>query len=184
MSGRRGNTRSSPLCCKISQTLWNSVLGWFHCIWVLPRSIFELFEAWNLGNGLVQERIIWSCSCPTIIWIIWKERNSRCFKGKASNVKDLIDNQKFAIASWFSILSQFYAISIDMIVNNWREAGSLYLGFFSASFVIVFRNFWGFFCIVFLSGWLVHSSGNVQLLLMKVTISKEFQNYQTSSRIE
>lgn len=132
------------LCCKISQTLWISVLGWFNCMWVLPRSIFELFEVWNLGNGLVQERIIWNCSCPTIIWIIWKEKNSCRFKGKASNVEDLIDNQKFAIASWFSILSQVYAISIDMIVNNWREAVSLYLGILFSLFCYCFQELLGF----------------------------------------
>lgn len=55
-----------------------------------------------------------------VLWIIWKERNSRCFDGKALDVESLSDKLTFNVASWLAFHPQFHDTTIDMIVHNYR----------------------------------------------------------------
>ena len=109
------------LNCKVAKGLWSEVLSWFHCSWTQLRSIRGLFEAWLLEVGSNRGRILWRTAFPALLWIIWKERNSRCFEDSSTSAEDLAYKLKFTIASLVSILPQFHGISIDVILRNWRE---------------------------------------------------------------
>lgn len=63
-------------------------------------------------------KIMWSSSFYAAIWCIWKERNARCFKAKTARAETLIDNIKFMVASWVSILPIFRGVSIDFMLLN------------------------------------------------------------------
>lgn len=35
------------LNCKNAQMIWKSVLSWFECCWVLPKTLLYLFKEWK-----------------------------------------------------------------------------------------------------------------------------------------
>ena len=63
-----------------------------------------------------------------VIWTIWKERNSRCFEGIASNESRLMKKSKFLVAFWMSILHSFRGYSLDQIVYHWKEVALSLVG--------------------------------------------------------
>eukprot|EP00268_Persea_americana_P059126 TRINITY_DN72265_c0_g1_i1.p1 TRINITY_DN72265_c0_g1~~TRINITY_DN72265_c0_g1_i1.p1 ORF type:complete len:132 (+),score=14.77 TRINITY_DN72265_c0_g1_i1:307-702(+) len=65
---------------------------------------------------------MWSTSFLAVPWVLWKERNSKCFEGKAANVDSRIGSLKFIIASWMMVLQQFQNYSKDQIMLKWKEA--------------------------------------------------------------
>ena len=109
------------LNCKIAQSLWMSVVGWFDCSWALPNSLTELFQAWKNPLGGSRGKVMWRLSFLAMIWTIWKERNSRCFEGLASSESILVENSKFLVALWVSINPSFRGYSLQQIVYHWKE---------------------------------------------------------------
>lgn len=48
--------------------------------WVMPRTIKQLQQCWT-GKGIgKRKRKIWETLPECIWWVIWKERNQRCFE--------------------------------------------------------------------------------------------------------
>lgn len=39
------------LNCRVAQIIWRSVINWFKCYLVFPRSKLQLLEACNMGVG-------------------------------------------------------------------------------------------------------------------------------------
>lgn len=109
------------LRCKVAQALWLFVVGWFDCFWTFPQSVGDFFQAWHLRSSSVREKIMWRTSFLLVLWIIWKEIDSRCFKGKGMPVEIMIERLKFFIAAQVFILLHFRGISIDTIMHGWRE---------------------------------------------------------------
>lgn len=50
------------LNCKVAQKLWNSILTWFDCSWLMPTRLSIMFEAWSLLMGSVRGRVMWKHS--------------------------------------------------------------------------------------------------------------------------
>lgn len=67
----------------------------------------------------IKGKVIWKTPFLIILWIIWKERNSRCFDSKAMEVEALIDKLKFITGSCISVLPLCHSISFNLLVNNW-----------------------------------------------------------------
>ena len=57
-----------------------------------------------LGVGSTRGRIVWRTSFLATIWVIWQERNNRCFKDKSLAEDRLSDEIIYLIASWVSPL--------------------------------------------------------------------------------
>lgn len=68
------------LRCQIAQFLWNSMLSWFNCNWVLPYDLHHLLEAWSMLAVSSGGKVMWWLSILAILWILWKERNRCCFE--------------------------------------------------------------------------------------------------------
>lgn len=61
-----------------------------------------------MGVGSAREKIMWKTSFLTVIWTIWKERNSRCYKGVSSSKEAwLLRLNKSLVASWVFVLPIF-----------------------------------------------------------------------------
>lgn len=73
---------------------------------------------------------MWWLSFLAIIWVVWKERNHRCFEGASLLVAELVERARFIVALWASILSTFSGLSLDMIVLNWREVATAQQGYY------------------------------------------------------
>ena len=52
------------------------------------------------------------------------EKQKRCFEGINSSQEDLILKLKFCVPSWVSYLPDFWGLSFDAIIFNWREIPS------------------------------------------------------------
>ena len=57
-----------------------------------------------MGVGHSRGRILWRTSFVVTIWVIWQERNNRCFNDKSLAEDFLRDKVKFRTASWASPL--------------------------------------------------------------------------------
>lgn len=94
-------------------------VSWFSFWWVLPRSILDLYKAWWVPLKSIRGKVMWRASFVAVMWIIWKERNARCFENSALAVDALVDNLKFSMASWMVANPHFYGYAIDQIILNW-----------------------------------------------------------------
>ena len=106
---------------RVALFLWNSVFGWFDRSGVLPSTLSQLFDVWNLGVGSCRGRIMWRSLFVATLWMIWKERNNRCFQDKSTNQVLLTDKIKYLVASRVSPLAPFRDFMMDMIQRNWKE---------------------------------------------------------------
>lgn len=89
------------LNCKVAQGLWFAVLSSFGCGWVLPWTIFALFEAWHLAAGPERGRAVWRTAFLGVSWtIIWKERNAWWFEDLIPSGETLAYKYKITIASY------------------------------------------------------------------------------------
>ena len=47
------------LNCKVAQFIWRSVVEWFDCCWVFPKSLPDLFQAWKAPIGTPRGKELW-----------------------------------------------------------------------------------------------------------------------------
>ncbi|RWR75099.1 Reverse transcriptase zinc-binding domain-containing protein [Cinnamomum micranthum f. kanehirae] len=144
--------------CKQMRALWSAILYEFNCSWVMSQSIQDLFHQWATPIYTSKGKIMWCLSFLACVWTIWKERNRRCFEGIASSKEDLIFRLKFCIASWVSYLPDFWGLSTDAIMFNWREIisirfDSLFLSMFLFPLLLGGGYFLGFLLSRFSGYW-------------------------------
>lgn len=87
----------------------------------MPERILDLFLAWNLVVGGKKGQMMWEFSLLTVIWSLWKERNLRCFDGRSSHWKGLVEKVKYLVPSWVLIHPIFRGFSLDLVLFKWRE---------------------------------------------------------------
>ncbi|KAG5600195.1 hypothetical protein H5410_031565 [Solanum commersonii] len=57
--------------------------------WVMPKSTMELLTSWK-GIGSRGSKENWWMIIPACIWwTLWKERKTKCFEGKSSNIQKI-----------------------------------------------------------------------------------------------
>lgn len=71
-----------------------------------------------MGVGSIRDQTMWKLSFLSAIRSIWKERNMRCFEGKAANVKMVVEAIKRLAALWVSPLPHFKGISVNSIIEK------------------------------------------------------------------
>ena len=74
-----------------------------------------------MGVGSARGKIMWKTSFLAVIWTLWKERNSMCFKGLSSSKEAMAFKVKYLVASWVFVLPNFLGYSIDDISRCWKE---------------------------------------------------------------
>ena len=109
------------LRCIYAVKIWNSVIGWFGCKWVLPKLLQHLFEAWKSPTGSLRGKELCKLLFLLAIWHIWKERNARCFEETNSFEEILSDKIKFSVAQWVKINTLFKDYPMHQIMYNWND---------------------------------------------------------------
>ncbi|KAI8547283.1 hypothetical protein RHMOL_Rhmol07G0182900 [Rhododendron molle] len=85
--------------------LWTIVLSWFAMRWVMSRSVMELLIAWR-GEKVGKAEASWFLISLCLMWIIWQERNSRCFDG--------VENPLYRIKSFLVLGQERFCIGLSV----------------------------------------------------------------------
>lgn len=113
------------LDCKMVQYLWISTLHSFDCIWVHPQSILELFEAWNFGFGTRGEDFFGILPLSRTFGLFGRKEIGGASMVAPSHFSVVATNFGFHLASWVSVLPEFWGVPIEDILFKKREVVSL-----------------------------------------------------------
>eukprot|EP00253_Pinus_taeda_P020685 PITA_20685 len=95
--------------CSVAQFQWEKTKNLFSTTERNPHDIIQTLSDW--GEGKFQSKIVrraWSIIIGFNVWNLWKERNSRIFKGKSSGPEEV----------WKRTLRQ---IRESILAENWAE---------------------------------------------------------------
>ena len=95
--------------CSVAQFQWEKTKNLFLTTERNPHDIIQTLCGW--GEGKFQRKIVrraWSITTGFNVWNLWKERNSRIFKGKSSGLEEV----------WKRTLSQ---IKESILAENWAD---------------------------------------------------------------
>jgi hypothetical protein len=88
--------------CTVAVDVWRAVYSWLGVCTVVPGNIFQSFESFGYpfkckkrAKGLI---LIWQ----TVIWCLWKARNSIIFEGKVQRIYDIVEAIKRRSLEWFT----------------------------------------------------------------------------------
>lgn len=92
---------------------------------VMPKSIFDLFNQWGKGIKGVRGRMFMRALIQCVIWGIWKERNQRNFEDKKREVRKIIDTILAEVCSWVMVTKEFKNISMSDFMRDWVLSHSM-----------------------------------------------------------
>ena len=82
MCKRNGETTDHLLLsCPVSQKVWNMVCSLFGVHWVMLRSVVELLACWSNKFNRLRSKVLWRMIPHCLMWVSWRERNTRTFDG-------------------------------------------------------------------------------------------------------
>ena len=96
-----------PLHCSIAWELWSLVFCLFGIQWVMPHTIFELFEAWQGKFARHRHIDVWRLVPHCLIWCIWCERNARSFEGCEHSLLEIKSFFLHTLFEWSGFFSFF-----------------------------------------------------------------------------
>lgn len=88
------------LHCPLACYLWNNFANLFKVPWVFDRTCAGSLESWFISRLTPRLKLAWNTVPTVILWSIWKERNSRKFEGKSTNLDDLFQVAKWRLCIW------------------------------------------------------------------------------------
>lgn len=66
----------------------------------MPNSLVDHLVERKVPIRKSRGKDMWQASFVDVLWLVWKERNLRCFEGKARRIEDLAESLKmFALLS-------------------------------------------------------------------------------------
>ncbi|GAU19084.1 hypothetical protein TSUD_79060 [Trifolium subterraneum] len=114
------------LSCSTFGPLWSIVSSWIGSPLVVSHTIPDHFAQFTLSLGGSRGRrsfmqLIWLVS----VWVVWNERNSRCFSGTANSLQHLLDKIKNYSYRWLKAASCTLALNY----YSWWSSPLICLGF-------------------------------------------------------
>lgn len=91
------------LHCPVATDIWNMFLSVLGFNWVMPESTKDAYSSWSrwkVGKSISK---IWKMIPGCIFWVIWTERNRRCFEGLATPNYSLKANCIVLLYSWSNL---------------------------------------------------------------------------------
>ena len=76
----------------------------FGLLWAMLQSVTDLFSSRQGSLGGHQSIDLWRAVPHCVLWCIWLEQNSRCFKGKERIISEL---KSLLLLEWRSSFSLF-----------------------------------------------------------------------------
>ncbi len=120
------------LHCSVAYGLQTFVFRSFGILWVLSKSVPELFFGWRNLLGKNQSQI-WNLIPSCIIWTLWRERNNRTFENVErtdSQFNELFSNTLYDWAIVWGYSSSTYVISFLDSLHLPSYSSSLFIHHF------------------------------------------------------
>jgi hypothetical protein len=77
------------LYCQVARVLWSVVLTLFDVTWVMSEGLVDLLVCWRSQCGNISAKEVWRIAPLCLMWIIWRERNARCFEDQDRSMEEL-----------------------------------------------------------------------------------------------
>jgi hypothetical protein len=83
----------------VASALWSAIFSRFRLAWVMPRRVLDLCASW-WSSGRTRSTIVWKMVPSCLFWIIWRERNNRCFEDLENVVVDIVASMLNTLYIW------------------------------------------------------------------------------------
>ena len=98
--------------------MWLKLISWLNNWFLTPPNFFVHWDCWSVGGGSKKVtqgfRLIWH----TTIWVLWKWRNEKVFKGLTCEVDVLVEEIK--VLSWRWMLERMHTSSCLFYEWSWE----------------------------------------------------------------
>ena len=104
------------LHCKFAHALWSEVFLMFGLQWVMPRMVVSLLFAWENYLGLHSS--VWNMVPTCLMWLIWRERNTRTYEDVEKSAEFLKSLLVGTLFGWSHIwgFTQVFSFLISCIL--------------------------------------------------------------------
>jgi hypothetical protein len=109
--------------CSVASALWSWILGVFGVPWVLPQSVVELLFSWWNGLGR-HSSDVWNLVPLCLMWIVWKERNSRTFEDGSSTDIQLRDYFAANLFEWAKVAGYSTSLTVTAFMSDLSSSSS------------------------------------------------------------
>jgi hypothetical protein len=73
----------------VATELCSTILQLFGVVWVMPRSVKDMFGSWRRQKGNRTSILIWRMAQLCLMWCVWRERNARSFEDCETGLSNL-----------------------------------------------------------------------------------------------
>ncbi|MCH83728.1 putative non-LTR retroelement reverse transcriptase, partial [Trifolium medium] len=88
------------LYCEIALLVWMEIFSWLDVPFCLPHNLFSIFNC-LLGAGDYKIRYGMIMICNSVVWTLWRCRNSILFDNGRGTVADLVEAIKVSTWKWW-----------------------------------------------------------------------------------
>jgi hypothetical protein len=88
------------LHCDVARELWSAIFSLFGVTWVMPETVLDMLVCWRgqMGNRSVLP--VWRIAPLCVLWIVWRERNARCFEDSEKSMIELLNFMLHSLFVW------------------------------------------------------------------------------------
>ncbi|KAG5621560.1 hypothetical protein H5410_006778, partial [Solanum commersonii] len=101
-------------------------LLYFWTNWVMPQNTKEAFENWRTWKVDRAIRKIWRMIPASIFWVLWTERNRRCFDGASTPNQSIKVRCLMFLSNWHNLLPvdfhDNFLLSVSSLILDNRAA--------------------------------------------------------------
>ena len=103
--------------CSVASALWSWILGVFGVPWVLPQTVAALLFSWWNGLGC-HSSDVWNLVPLCLMWIVWKEHNSRTFEDGSSTDIQLRDCFAANLFEWAKVAGYSTSSTVTAFISD------------------------------------------------------------------
>ncbi|KAL4204372.1 hypothetical protein AMTRI_Chr01g109510 [Amborella trichopoda] len=107
--------------CNTAHKIWGHILQLCGVQWVMLPTVKELLSSYPASHWLKAGRTLWKAAGAAIVWIIWKERNSRIFQGIAIECPALFHKVTSLVTFWASNHGIFSWLPANTFLSHWEN---------------------------------------------------------------
>jgi hypothetical protein len=88
------------LYCKVAMLVWLEVFAWLQIPFSLPHNLFSIFNC-LLGERNKKVKKGFTMICCSVVWSLWRCRNSALFDSRGGLVVELVETIKVSSWKWW-----------------------------------------------------------------------------------